>query len=96
MSWSKEVIQAFLMDDPSKDVDPKRASRLSEVAMRKAFSIKGSLTTNKRSLTSWSKRLENAEYDLVLLFFQMTLLSVLIAISLSLCTSIIKTKNYSS
>lgn len=64
MTWAKEAIAAFLMDDPSKDVDAKRASKRSEVALRKAFSIKP-LQAGRKSLTTWSKRMENAEYDLV-------------------------------
>jgi len=64
MTWHKEAINAFLLDDPSKDVDPNRASRKSLSTLKKIFAIK----TSKKS--SWAKKDKTEEYDLVTYIIQ--------------------------
>jgi hypothetical protein len=39
MSWTRDAIAAFLLDDPKMDVDPLRASKRAATAMKLVFGV---------------------------------------------------------
>ena len=39
MSWKKQAIAAFLLDDPALDVDPLRASKRARDAVKRVFLV---------------------------------------------------------
>jgi len=61
MSWTRDAIAAFLLDDPKMDVDPLRASKRAATAMKLVFGVGAEKRKPKFQAKSSSSRSQDAK-----------------------------------